>query len=113
MYEGAGSGQCFCKPLANGMFRQGAHKFVGNFTVYKQLHGRDSPDAVLLHQVLMMIRVDFHQAPGAFAFTGQFFQRRSDDPAGAAPGRPEVNQYRLLMALFYDFNLEIRFFFCH
>jgi phosphoribosylaminoimidazole-succinocarboxamide synthase len=57
--------------------------------------GRDAADAKGLAELLLWSEVDLDQLEAAAVVDFELFQHRAHDLAGAAPGRPEVDQHGL------------------
>jgi hypothetical protein len=65
------------------------------------------PYAVLHRQARIFIRIDFGQDKFAVWLRGQALQKRRQHAARAAPGRPEIDDHRLLVGALNDLPLKI------
>jgi hypothetical protein len=61
--------------------------------IHHQDAGRDAADAEGRAQLLLLVGVDFDKLEAACVLGFNFFKNRAQRLAGAAPGRPEVDQY--------------------
>ena len=86
----AGSDRRFDPALQRG-FRGGADLVRHHLTVLEQEQRRDPAHAQNGGAVGVFVDVDLDDFYLAGQFVGQFFQRRADLTAGAAPFRPEID----------------------
>src|SRR5206468_2002713 len=75
--------------------RQCADELVDHAAAAEQLDRRDAADLELLGQVLVLVGVDLDDLDVAGVLIGYLFEDRTQRAARAAPGSPEVHQYRL------------------
>ena len=90
------------QPLEEGdhlAFRQRAHEAVGRLAVDEGDHRRDRLDAHLAGDGRMLVDVHLDELDLALGGRDHLFQDRGELLAGAAPGRPEVDQHRLALRL--------------
>ena len=86
--------------------RLGADEFVDHAAAAEQLHRRNAADLELLREVLVLVGVDLDDLDLAGVFVGHLFEHRAQRAAGAAPGRPEVDQHGLRSGGVDDFGRE-------
>ena len=58
---------------------------------------RDRADPVLTGGHRVLVGVELHELDAAVVLLGEFLDDRRDHAAGAAPGRPEVDQHRVVV----------------
>ncbi len=73
-----------------------AGEFLGHFAAFEDLEGRDGHDSEFGSRVAVLVDVQLADLGFAFHFLGQFLDDRSHHLARSAPGRPKINQCRLL-----------------
>jgi len=78
-------------------FRQGADEAVHRPALEEGIDRGDRLDAHLRRQLLVLVDVDLDQAHGALGLGHRLLQRRTQLLAGAAPGRPEIDDDRHLL----------------
>ena len=65
------------------------HRFIGKFAVLHHHKGGDAHDAELRGQFRLLVHIDLANFDVA-ALRSDLIHNWADHPAGAAPGRPEV-----------------------
>jgi hypothetical protein len=83
--------------LAHHRLRLRANKLIHHATAAKRLHRRNALDAVLHRQARILVGIDFGQSEAAVRLVSQPLQHRTEHATRAAPGRPEVDDDRLLV----------------
>ena len=78
-------------------FRLGAHEAVDRLPLVEGEHGRNRLDAELLRDLRVLVDVDLDQRHLAAGVSDRLLQNRRELLAGAAPGRPEVDDHRRLL----------------
>src|SRR5688500_6346797 len=78
-----------------------------DLTPVKHLYIRNAHDAVFLSQIFMFFCIDLDKFPFTLLFLCHLFDDRAQNPARAAPGCPEINDYRYRKASFYYILLKI------
>ncbi len=82
------------------------HELPDRFAVAKGDHGGDALHPELLGELLVGVDVDLHQLERAAVLAGDLLERRAQDPAGSAPGGPEVDDDRDLVAALQHLDPE-------
>ena len=82
--------------------RHRAHETVGGLAAHERDHGRDRLNAHLAGNGRMLVDVHLDQLDLALGGANRLFQHRRELAAGAAPGRPEVDQHRLALRFLDD-----------
>ncbi len=82
--------------------RHRAHETVGRLAADERDHGRDRLNAHLARNGRMLVDVHLDQLDLALGRANRLFQHRRELTAGAAPGRPEVDQHRLALRFLDD-----------
>ncbi len=77
----------------------GAHtdETVDHFAITENMQRGYRADVVLGGKFGMSVDIDFRDDGATFAFGGDFVERWLHHAAGAAPGRPEIDDDRLLV----------------
>ena len=88
------AGQVLVEELAQFSLGQRTHEAVHRLAPLHQDAGRDALDAEGAGQLLLVVGIDLDQLEAAFISDLQLFQDRAERLAGAAPGRPEIDQNR-------------------
>ena len=78
-------------------FRLGAHEAVHRLPLVEGEHGRNRLDAELLRDLRVLVDVDLDQRHLAAGVSHRLLQNRRELLAGAAPGRPEIDDHRRLL----------------
>ena len=78
-------------------FRLGAHEAVHRLPLVEGEHGRNRLDAQLLRDLRILVDVDLDQRHLAAGVSHRLLQNRRELLAGAAPGRPEIDDHRRLL----------------
>ena len=78
-----------------------------DLTTFEKKQRGNGPDVEFERKILVLIDVDLSYFYGASFFLCDFFKNRRDHFAGAAPGRPEIDQHRL--GALRDFIFKVRF----
>ncbi|MNL18604.1 hypothetical protein D3C87_1397560 [compost metagenome] len=86
--------------------RHGAHEAIHGATAGKGEDGREGLDAELAGNVRVLVDIDLDQLDLAGLFPDHLFDGRAELAAGAAPGRPEIDQHRHLERGIDDIGLE-------
>ena len=73
---------------------KGAHEAVDRPSVLEGEHGGDRLDAHLARDLRMVVDIELDQPDRALRRAHGLFEDRRELPAGAAPGRPEIDQHR-------------------
>src|SRR4051812_49908311 len=73
------------------LLRVGADDLLGHLAVLEEDHRRDREDLVLRGGLLVLVDVELDD-PQVLPLAGDLLEDRADDPAGAAPRRPEVDE---------------------
>nr|WP_240611763.1 hypothetical protein [Acidiferrobacter sp. SPIII_3] len=92
--------------LANHPFRLRPHELGDLCALLEELHGRQAAHAEAGRQTLLFVAVDLGKKKPALVLFSQFGEDRHEGPAGPAPCRPEVNQYRRLARAGEDGMIE-------
>src|SRR5688572_6791021 len=78
-----------------------------NLPPVKHFYIGNAHDAVFLSQFIMLFCIDLYKFPFTLLFLRNLFDDRAQNPARAAPGCPEINDYRYRKASFYYILLKI------
>src|SRR5207244_3901646 len=87
------------------ILRHHADRAVDEFAVFEHHQGRDRSHAELLRHLGVVVDVHLGDDRLPRVIRRELFHHRTDHPAGAAPGRPEVDERRL--AAFEHHLLEV------
>ena len=79
--------------LAHRRLRPGAHELGDHLAVAECLDGRDAADLVAAGHLGVGVDIDLDQLHAAREVGGDALEDGADDPAGTAPGGPEVDDH--------------------
>ena len=81
-------------------------ELIDRLAADKGKHRRNRADLEVLCELLLLVAVDLDQLEASAIVVFELFEHRPEGLAGAAPGRPEVDQNRHLHRCVDDIGLE-------
>jgi len=77
-------------------------------TIFEHDNGRETFEIVFLSQILVFVKVKLYEFYWlSLIFCGNLVEKDSHELAGTTPGCPEIDNDRLVLALFDDHGLKL------
>ena len=94
------------KELADLRLRHESDKVLDDRAIHEQYDSRETSNPELLRQCLFLIGVDFRELEAARVLAREAIEHRHELPTRRAPGRPEIDEHRLLSGCLDDVRHE-------